>query len=477
MANYKKPPTFGDKPYERYIEELNAWTFITELEKDKQAIAVALSFPENDESHIRDKVFSEINMDDLKEEDGIKTLITFMDGIFKKDELTQVYDAYIKFDRFKRTMNDAIENYIIEFEKLYVKTKRYKMELPQSVLAFKLLDGTLLEHKDRQLVLTAVNYSNVDTLFSQMKVALKKFFGEQSKPALSADDSSIKYESALAAQHEECNMNYRRRPNFTRGNNTRQHFRGGSSNINKTQTQRRKTNPVDSTGNPMTCNICQSIMHFSRDCPHSYENMKKQDIVQQPVLFTGESEELSVLLCESVNSAILDSGCSSTVAGCKWMNFCIDSLSDSDKKDVISKPSDTVFKFGGGERLCSLKKMIIPCYLAGKKCMIETDIVNSDIPLLISKSAMKKAEMKLDVVNDKAEIFGKEVNLENTSSGHYSIPLNEVTVSLERCLFTECRTLDEKKKKVVKLHKQLAHPSAHRLKTYYLKMQNFMILK
>ena len=93
MPNYKKPPTFGDKPYERCIEELNAWTFITELEKDKQAIAVPLSFPENDESHIRDKVFSEINMDDLKQEDGIQTLITFMDGIFKKDELTQVYDA------------------------------------------------------------------------------------------------------------------------------------------------------------------------------------------------------------------------------------------------------------------------------------------------------------------------------------------------------------------------------------------------
>ena len=47
---------------------------------------------------------------------------------------------------------------------------------------------------------------------------------------------------------------------------------------------------------------------------------------------------------------------------------------------------------------------------------------------------MKKAEMKLDVVNDKAKIFEKEVKLENASSGHYSIPLNEVTVSSESCL-------------------------------------------
>ena len=95
------------------------------------------------------------------------------------------------------------------------------MELPQSVLAFKLLDGTLLEHKDRQSVLTTVDYSNVETLLSQMKVALKKFFGDQSKPAISTEDSSIKYEAALATRHEECNMNYRKRSNFSRGSTQR----------------------------------------------------------------------------------------------------------------------------------------------------------------------------------------------------------------------------------------------------------------
>ena len=141
--------------------------------------------------------------------------------------------------------------------------QRYKMELPQSVLAFKLFDGTLLEHKDRQLVLTAVDYSNEETLFSEIKVALKKFFGEQSKPAITTEDSSIKYEAALATQHEECNMNYRKRSNFSRGS-TRQFYRGNFNNINKNQ-NRRKTNPTDSTRNPMTSNICQSIMHFSRD--------------------------------------------------------------------------------------------------------------------------------------------------------------------------------------------------------------------
>ena len=119
-----------------------------------------------------------------------------------------------------------------------------------------------------------------------------------------------------------------------------------------------------------------------------------------------------------------------TVAGYNWVNRYIDSVSDSDKQDVVIKSSDTVFKFGRNENLPSLKKIIIRCYLASKRCMIKTDVVESYILLLLSKTAIKKAEIKLDVLNDKARIFGKEKYLENTSPGYYSIPLNEVTLSL-----------------------------------------------
>ena len=119
-----------------------------------------------------------------------------------------------------------------------------------------------------------------------------------------------------------------------------------------------------------------------------------------------------------------------TVAGYNWVSRYIDSVSDSDKQDVVIKSSDTVFKFGRNEKLPSLKKIIIRCYLASKRCMIKTDVVESYILLLLSKTAIKKAEIKLDVLNNKARIFGKEKYLENTSPGYYSIPLNEVTLSL-----------------------------------------------
>ena len=51
------------------------------------------------------------------------------------------------------------------------------------------------------------------------------------------------------------------------------------------------------------------------------------------------------------------------------------------------------------------------------KCLIQTDVVNRKIPLLLSKTAMKKAKMELDLVHDKAKIFGKEVPLNCIVSG------------------------------------------------------------
>ena len=43
----------------------------------------------------------------------------------------------------------TMDDFIIEFKKYYNRTKKFDMSLPEVVLAFKLLDCTGLEHKDR----------------------------------------------------------------------------------------------------------------------------------------------------------------------------------------------------------------------------------------------------------------------------------------------------------------------------------------
>ena len=67
------PPLFKSeiKSYDRYKQELLAWKEVTEVPATKQAVAVALSLPENDATRIREKVFDEIPLVDLKAEGAL----------------------------------------------------------------------------------------------------------------------------------------------------------------------------------------------------------------------------------------------------------------------------------------------------------------------------------------------------------------------------------------------------------------------
>jgi len=58
------------------------------------------------------------------------------------------------------------------------------------------------------------------------------------------------------------------------------------------------------------------------------------------------------------------------------------------------------------------------------RATICTDVVNCNIPLLMSKCSMKKAKMCLVFANDTVKICGKIIHLKSTSSGHYVLPLS-----------------------------------------------------
>ena len=53
--------------------------YITDIEKKKQGIVVALSLPEDHEKGIRDKVFEELSLNELKADDGLGKLIVLLE--------------------------------------------------------------------------------------------------------------------------------------------------------------------------------------------------------------------------------------------------------------------------------------------------------------------------------------------------------------------------------------------------------------
>ena len=68
-------------------------------------------------------------------------------------------------------------------------------------------------------------------------------------------------------------------------------------------------------------------------------------------------------------------------------------------------------------------KMII----GSKKFFIEADVVKNELPLLLSRQSMKRAEMIINFSNDAVNVGGKDIiKLTCTTSGHYCLPLTRL---------------------------------------------------
>ena len=187
-----------------------------------------------------------------------------------------------------------------------------------------------------------------------------------------------------------------------------------------------------------------------------------------PVQVTGTqicSWQYSVAVSTCIAARFQSSACTSTVCGKDWLEGYIGSLDMTDKDKIKHGEGFRVFKFGGGTRLKSVGEYELPATIVGKQVTVRTDVVDSDIPLLLSRDAMKKARVKLDVVNDSAEILGEQVPLNITTSGHYCITLRGEVIAVEEVCAVNLSdmTKEERYKTILKLHRQFAHPSEKRL--------------
>ncbi len=120
---------------------------------------------------------------------------------------------------------------------------------------------------------------------------------------------------------------------------------------------------------------------------------------------------MTQFLGEVLNMAILDSGCTQTVCGRSWLDVYRGSLSDEMNSRLVLEESCRIFKFGDGETIRSSGKTRIPINLEGvtAKIWLETDIIEKDLPLLMSRTSMKRANTVINFNEsgkEKVTMFG-----------------------------------------------------------------------
>ena len=106
----------------------------------------------------------------------------------------------------------------------------------------------------------------------------------------------------------------------------------------------RQRNPPDVNGYTSKCIICKSIFHWAKDCPDRNKEEVPGD-KDKVILFNEEIENcyIETFLGETINKAILDSGCTETVCGNVWLQCYLDSLHKEESAKVQSQSSSKVF--------------------------------------------------------------------------------------------------------------------------------------
>ena len=129
---------------------------------------------------------------------------------------------------------------------------------------------------------------------------------------------------------------------------------------------------------------------------------------------------------------MLDSAASKTVCGDAWFK----EFSESQPHQIPTQSSGAQYKFGASQPIVANRSAVIPAILGRRLVHISKDIVNVNIPFLLSRDAMKKLDMIINFGTDSATILGTTYPLAITTSGHYTIPLTPSTqlLSTYRCL-------------------------------------------
>ena len=149
--------------FEEWLHETEIWQCLTDLDKKKQGPAIYLSLDDK----IR-KMCSDIQVKDLNSDDGVEILITKLKSLFPKDINQATFHAYEKFESFERPVDMNIIDFINEFERLYNNIKKYDMELPTGVLAYRLLKSVGIS-EDKQQARATLPSLTYDCMKKQLK--------------------------------------------------------------------------------------------------------------------------------------------------------------------------------------------------------------------------------------------------------------------------------------------------------------------
>ena len=172
MSNLNKsaPLLLKSKTYDDWINLLSIWLKFTSLESQKQGPVIVLTL----KGEAQDAVL-EIHTDVISGKDRVSKIIERLNKIYKKDELSQKYNALEAFETYKRKgsicdtyIDTSIRDFLTEFEKRLHKTRTYGTTRSDDLLGYCLLKAANITMRDKQLVKATITELNYEIATSKL---------------------------------------------------------------------------------------------------------------------------------------------------------------------------------------------------------------------------------------------------------------------------------------------------------------------
>lgn len=165
---------------------------------------------------------------------------------------------------------------------------------------------------------------------------------------------------------------------------------------------------------------------------------------------------------EAVNLLHMDTGCVKSCCGKVWADANLDRMGEDARKLVRFEPSNAVIRFGEGGPQESLGTLTMPISIGGQNLFLQIEVINSNIPCLLSNEAMEKIGMIIDLGEQSVTFKGRKVDIIKAKTGHTCIKFENFDMR-EKDEFYAMVTMPENEKydyaKLKKIHENLGHPN------------------
>lgn len=508
----KCPVWNSDDSLESYKAEIMLWNKSSKMNPEAKLSEFLQSIKEH-----RKPEYERLSMETIKkpkffdnpvEKDIIEQCLVKLETWFGKTTFEQMYEHWNEFINLKKSPTEKMTEFMNRFDRLNQNLKNEGLNLQETIKAIHLLSKCDASPEEIRAIVTKVDTTKDTTIFEDLKKALREITAEMFTSKSKKPDQDAVFQS----EYDRGRPRYRKdgdsRGRYDRTRSGSRHRGQGGAHHSTSAERRSATNPGNQPRTPYKDNKDRNSSHnrnwsqgrkdrFRSNSRKRFEkngDNKKNEFNSHYTLpnppAKDESGNYDIFTTKTVNHMLVDSACPKSLTGQPWLDIYLESLSKSERKEVITKEFSGNFKFGPGSTYASVKAVTIPVKIGSSVHQVTGAIVNANVPFLLGMDQLKKLDAKIDFSTDRLQIgeSGEIVEMTMLRSGHYAIEVDGRMMdentdiadvffcqSLEtmRCFHTAQGEKDEGKvkekmegnrvseieKKVMKVHKMMRHAS------------------